>query len=253
MSAPAPSTLSETRWLSWLVCGLVLLLLIVLLVLAWQAGLIAYGQGGALSGRVLYHGTLPAPEKLIVVADVAVCSRIAHYDQRLQVNAQGGIRDAVVSLVEVQGGRTLEAMGSEFVLDQRVCAYHPHVLLAPVKAPVQVRNSDGIFHNIHTFSSRNAPVNLSQSGDKKTLELEFAIPEKVQVRCDVHGWMSAWIVAVGHPYHALSDSAGRFTLKGIPPGTYIVKCWQELLGEQQTEVIIADGEEVALDFVFAEN
>ncbi len=114
---------------------------------------------GMIGGRVIYLGNPPQPQKLIVVKDNAVCAKIDHFDERLVVGADQGIKDAVISLINVEGGQSLEAMGTEFVLDQTNCKFQPHVLLVPVKTPVQILNNDGILHNFHTYSMKNGRVN----------------------------------------------------------------------------------------------
>ena len=247
----APSTSADVRFLTLVLIVFCLLFAALFAIQAWQSGLIQFYTTETISGRVVYEGDAPLPEKMMVVADVAACGKVDHYDNRLQIGANGGIENAVVSLARVEGGKSLEALGSEFVLDQQICTYLPHVLLAPIDAPVQILNSDDIFHNIHTFSSKNAPVNLAQPPTVKKLEKTFSVAEKIQVRCDIHGWMSAWIVAVDHPYHAVTDAEGRFVLTDIPPGTYTVHCWQELLGEQSVEVTVAEDAHIALDFTFS--
>ncbi len=206
------------------------------------------GQTGTLSGRVIYDGEPPTPQKLLVVKDVAVCGKQTHFDESLVVGRQHGIPNAVVHLTGVVGGQFRAALGSRFILDQKGCAYRPHVLLVPVDSMLQILNSDGILHNIHTFSTVNPPVNVAQPRFKKQLNMVFHQPEKISVKCDVHGWMSAWIVAVDQPYYAITDREGRFTLSQIPPGTYTVTCWQERLGEQTAQVTITTGGSATLDF-----
>ncbi|MEE9189802.1 MAG: hypothetical protein V3U16_03430, partial [Candidatus Neomarinimicrobiota bacterium] len=205
---------------------------------------------GSIYGRVVYEGNVPKPQKLLVVKDVEVCGKSDHYDERLRVGKRKGIQNAVVSLTNIQNGKPLDVMGTEFVLDQKGCSYQPHVLLVPVDTSVQILNNDGILHNIHTFSKKNRPVNLAHPKFKKKLEMVFKHPEKVSVKCDVHGWMSAWIVVVNHPYYAITDSDGSFTLDDIPTGTYTVTCWQELLGEQIAQVNIEAGASVTIDFKY---
>ena len=241
----------DERWI-YVVLGVLSALLLSLLALwAIQSGLFApFARTATISGRVVYSGAPPTPAKLLVVADRDVCGKIDHFDDRLQVGPKGGIRDAVVSLQRVAEGRPLESMGTEFVLDQRQCAYRPHLLLVPVGRPVRILNSDGVFHNIHTYSSKNRAVNLAQPHTGGPLELTFDAPERVSVRCDVHGWMSGWIVAVDHPYHAVTAADGGFALPEVPPGAYTVQCWQELLGEQLAQVTLGRGDRVELDFTY---
>ncbi len=208
------------------------------------------GQG-VFRGRVILRGDPPKPRKLQVVKDVAVCGIIDHLDDRLVVDHRGGIRNAVVSINGVKGGRGIAAMGDDFVLDQKSCAYFPHVLLVPVGGTLRVLNRDGVLHNIHTYSSINPAFNVAQPKALKEIRKTFSSPERIAVRCDVHGWMSSWVIVVDHPYHAVTDEDGRFELSGIPPGRYVAECWQEELGTVTVDVTIGeDGGETRHDFVY---
>jgi len=188
----------------------------------------------------------------MVIKDVKVCAEIDHYDDRLVVGIDGGINNVVVSLDSVKGGKSLDSLGTEFVLDQKVCAYNPHILIVPVNRQIKILNSDGILHNIHTYCKLNPPLNIAQPRFKNKLKLTFEKPEKVQVRCDVHGWMSAWFIVAEHAYYTVTDSAGRFSLRGVPPGTYTLNIWQELLGEKSVQLTVKAGEESELNFAFEE-
>jgi len=206
---------------------------------------------GTIEGKVLFDGKAPRRQKLLVVKDVDVCGRIGHFDQRLVIRKGGGIQNAVVSLSKVRGGRPLSAMGTEFVVDQNGCSYSPHVLLLPMNREVTILNNDGLLHNIHTFGTKNRPVNIAQTKFQKELRMKFTVPERIPVKCDIHGWMSAWFVVVDHPYHSLTDEEGKFSLTGVPPGTYTVSCWQELLGEQTIQLTAEAGSTVTVDFRYS--
>ena len=209
-----------------------------------------FGDTGSVQGRITYSSEIPKPTKLLVIKDVKVCAKIDHYDDRLVVGSDSGINNVVVSLVGVEGGKSIDSLGTEFVLDQKFCAYDPHVLIVPVNKQIKILNSDGILHNIHTYGKQNPSVNLAQPRFKKKLKLTLEKPEKVQVRCDVHGWMSAWFVVVEHAYYTVTDSTGEFSLTGVPPGTYTLNIWQELLGSKEVQVTIKAGEESELNFSF---
>ncbi len=56
----------------------------------------------------------------------------------------------------------------------------------------------------------------------------FTAPEvMVRFKCDVHPWMASWVGVVAHPFFAVSDNAGKFDIKGLPPGTYTLEAWHE--------------------------
>ena len=205
---------------------------------------------GTLSGKIKYLGEPPKLQKLMVIKDVKVCAKMDHFDERLVVDTAKGIKDVVVWLDKVEGGKSLDSLGAEFILDQKVCAYNPHVLIVPINTPVKILNNDKILHNIHTYGVKNKPVNLAQPRFKKTIKMTFTEPEKVQVRCDVHGWMSAWIIAAEHAYYTITNEKGEYSLDGIPPGKYTLNFWQESLGEKELEVTIIEEQNVELDYAF---
>jgi plastocyanin len=216
---------------------------------AGGGGSISPAGTGVFRGRVVLDGPRPGRKKVMVVKDVAVCGKIDHVDDRLVVGDGGGIMNAVVSIHGVKGGRKCDSMGKEFVLDQRGCAYNPHVLLIPVGEKLKVLNNDGVLHNIHTYSTINPAFNIAQPKVLRELDRKFSAPERISVRCDVHGWMSSWVIVVDQPYNAVTDENGNFEIEGVPPGTYTVECWQEELGEQ-TAVITMDGSTAQHNFTY---
>lgn len=207
-------------------------------------------SGSAVSGTITYSGKAPAPKKLSVTKDTQVCGKAEHIDESLVVGANGGIKDAIVSLKGVKGGKGLDALGTSFVLDQKGCMYSPHVSIVPVNVPVKILNPDGILHNIHTYSTKNPPFNKSQPQFKKEMTATFTAPEMVVAKCDVHGWMSSNILVVDHPYHAVTDAKGAFTIKDVPPGTYTAEIWQEKLGTKTAQVTVTAGQTATLNFAF---
>jgi plastocyanin len=207
-------------------------------------------NGATVSGTVTYAGTPLTPAKLQVTKDVAVCGKEGHIDESLLVGANKGIQNVVVSIKNVAKGKALDALGTDFVIDQKVCAYRPHVVLVAVNKPLRILNSDGILHNIHTYGKKNPAKNIAQPKFKKELTETFAQPEAIPVKCDVHGWMSAWIIVAEHPYYAVTGADGKFTIADVPAGTYTVEFWQEKLGTQTKQVTVAASGTATLDFAY---
>ncbi len=196
-------------------------------------------DGGTIKGRVTFGGAMPAKQKLEVTKDVSVCGKQPHYSESVVVSDGKGLANVVVRITNIQSGKALDTMGSEFVLDQNGCVFLPHISLVPTGQALTILNSDGILHNIHTFSEVNTPVNQAQPGFKKKMSLTLEKPEIVRIACDVHNWMGGYVVAAGHPYYAITDAEGNFELSDVPAGTYTVEYWQESLGTQTAEVTVA--------------
>ena len=54
----------------------------------------------------------------------------------------------------------------------------------------------------------------------------------VPFKCDVHGWMNAYVGVLDHPYFAVTKPDGSFSIPNLPPGSYTLAAWHERLGTQ---------------------
>ena len=206
---------------------------------------------GTLVGRVVLDGDMPQPQALTVSKDVEVCGKTEKFPEALLVDLDRGIKNAVVFLRAVAGGSSLSRPESNPTIDQRDCVYAPHVLLVPAGATVDIKNSDGILHNIHTYSEKNPAFNTAQPKFKTVVSKTFTQPEMIRVTCDVHDWMTAWIVVQDHPYYALTNATGAFRLSDVPAGEYELKVWHEELGEHSRSVSVTANQESSVEITLA--
>jgi plastocyanin len=216
-------------------------------VLAYEGGPVS--NGGTISGTVKFKGTPPPAAPLEVNKDKEVCAVSPKTSKELVVGPSGGIQYAVVSIAKIDKGKPFEA--SKATLDQKGCEYLPHVLAVPAGQDLEILNSDGILHNIHTYSKANPPVNRAQPKFKKSMTEKFEKPEMVKLACDVHGWMSGYVAVMDHPYYAVTDANGSFKLTDVPAGEYELRVWQEKLGEATQKVSVSAGAEAKADFELA--
>jgi plastocyanin len=219
---------------------------------AWRAfayEAVAVTNGGTITGKVSYAGVAPKPERLKITRDNKTCGATPHLSQQLEVGADGGIRNAIVSLTGIEKGAALKP-ATDLKFDQRGCVYIPHVLAFPAGSTVKVMNSDGIMHDLRTYSTGNPPLNLVQPGNVKSIEVKIDKPETIRVGCYMHPWMSAWWYSAANPYYAVTNAKGKFEIRDVPPGTYKLRAWQETLGEQTRTVTVAAGKTASVDFKF---
>ena len=202
----------------------------------WAYEAVEVTDGGTISGEVKFAGDPPKPEKIATTKDQEVCGKTEKVNEALLVGANKGIENVVVSIVHIQKGKKMAETGA--TLDQKDCRYAPHVLLSPAGADLTILNSDGILHNIHTYSTKNPAFNKAQPKFKKEMKEKFAQPETVKLTCDAHGWMNGWLVVQEHPYYATTDANGAFKIVDVPPGDYELKFWHEALGEKTQKVSV---------------
>ena len=213
--------------------------------LAYEA--IAVTDGGTLSGTVKFDGAPPAPGKITVSKDPEVCGQ-DKVAPELLVGADGGIANVVV-VVKAAKGKKLDAPAQNPVFDQKTCEFHPHILMFPAGSTIDVTNSDGILHNIHTTSQTNPSTNQAQPKFKPKIQVKIDKAEwPIKVQCDAHGWMSAYWISMDQPYVAVTDAKGGFTIGDLPAGDYEVEIWQEKLGKKTEKVSIKAKEDSKVDW-----
>src|SRR5207249_4947524 len=213
---------------------------------------IAVTDGGTLSGTVTYDGTPPAAAKIEVTKDPEVCGKESKekVNPSLLVGAGGGIEYVVVT-VKAAKGKKLEVPATNPVFDQKMCEFHPHVLVFQPVRTIDVINSDGILHIIHTTRTGNPSQNQAQPKFKPKIQLKIEKHETIGIKCDVHGWMSGYWVATDTPYVAVTDASGTFKVADLPPGDYDVELWQEKLGKVTQKASIKAKEETKVAWKMA--
>ena len=136
-------------------------------------------------------------------------------------------------------------------IDQQQCRYHPHVFGMRVNQPLEILNSDPTLHNIHAMPKGNSEFNNGQPIQGMKMTHTFDKKEvMVPFKCDVHGWMNAYVGVLDHPYFAVTDKSGAFELKSLPPGTYTIEAWHEKLGTQTASVTLGPKETKDVTFSF---
>lgn len=190
-------------------------------------------NGGSIEGQILLNGKPILPRPVLVNQDVSVCgSRRFVYPVKLNGN---GIEDAVVWIDDIHRGKAYDFQPP--ILDQKKCTYDPHIVVMQ-PGDLTVKTDDPVPHNVHSYSDANRTYNESMNPLNREMTLHFARPERISFKCDLHGWMQAFIVVATNPYYTVTKQKGAFALHDVRPGTYQLKVWQETLGEATQSVTV---------------
>lgn len=206
---------------------------------------------GSITGTVTFSGDVAAPRVLEVGIDRDVCAAEPLLDESLLVDPESrGLMNVVVRITSIENAA--EPRESDYLraLQQRHCRFEPHVLIVAAGREFSILNWDGILHNTHTRSNLNRPFNKAQPGFLKRIPVTLKTPETIEVRCDAHNWMSAWIVVAEHRFYGLTGELGEFRLEGVPPGLHELELWHETLGRQTVEFSVDPGKETRVDFEY---
>lgn len=238
--------------LSVLACVSVVGALTLVATTAAPRGQAAAVPGGTITGQIMFSGTPPRPQRIRMTSDpLCMPGDKGDLSEALVVGKDNGIQNVFVYVKDGLGAKTYPAPQTTVRLDQRGCRYVPHVFGLQVGQPLLISNDDPAVHNVHSTPKLNPEINMIQPKGTKPITKTFAKPEvMIPIRCDTHPWMTSWVGVVAHPFFAVSAADGRFTIKGLPPGTYTIEAWTETLGTQTQKVTVAATKGAAATFTF---
>jgi plastocyanin len=150
-----------------------------------------------------------------------------------------GLRTSADIVVSLQApGLTVTPPAKLPEMDQKGMQFIPHVLPIVRGTTVKFLNSDPYAHNVF---SPEGKYNLGTWPTGQTRDHKFDKSGVYTQLCRVHPEMEAFIVVLDTPYFALTDKAGQFTIKGVPPGKYTLVAWSEKLKKSEQAVTVEAG------------
>ena len=156
----------------------------------------------------------------------------------------GGEREdrsnVVVFLEGVRTPADRQAPWRERRITQKEARFEPHVLPIVRGEKVEFPNDDFIFHNVFSLSETQT-FDLGAYGPGQSRSVEFPRTGLVRVYCNIHPQMLSTILVLENPFFATTDERGRFTIAGVPDGTYVLRAWQEYGGDHRETVSLQGG------------
>ncbi len=150
-------------------------------------------------------------------------------------------------IVFVNSSQRVDSAPQQVAVRQTNEEFVPHVVAVTAGSTVEFPNDDLIFHNVFSLS-RAATFDLGRYPRNASKARTFAKPGVVKVFCHLHSHMSAIVRVFPHPYFAVPDRAGRFTISGVPTGRIDVTAWHERAGEVTQKVTVEEGGATELTF-----
>ena len=193
---------------------------------------------GSIQGKVIFAGVVPSPKKVDVTIDQYLCG--AEKDAGdLLVSPQKELRNAVVWLENPPPNAAWPASDKKVAVDQTACVFVPRVAIVRAGGTVDFLNSDRLLHNVHATPKLNTSFNRTQPKGR-TVPVVFEKPEIVRITCELHSWMTAWVVVAAHPFYAVTGADGQFAFDNLPPGQYRLQVWHERLGTAPATVTVGN-------------
>jgi hypothetical protein len=217
------------------------------------------GQG-TISGTVRLMGPPPNIPTVLPQTDFDMCGSGARPTQSLLLGTNQTVRNAIVYLAGYTQNSAVNGTNDAIIVDQRDCEFVPRIQIARSGVPLILKNSDPILHvvRIDLMSNTNGERLLLKTatpyaGYERIYQLaNFREPTLLQVTsANGHEWMAAYIAILPHPWAALTDENGRFTLRNVPAGAHKIYAWHEALGTMAREVRVKNEGSTTADFQFS--
>jgi len=200
-------------------------------------------KGGSITGVVKFEGEKKERKALVMAAD-PYCAK-AHPEEVLSerwiFGKDDGLANVLVQVVKGPGvdGKKFTAPTKSHVIDQVNCMYIPHISAVVLGQKVEFKNSDATLHNVHVMPKINKEENIGQPAKGMVTAVNLnKLEDAIFTKCDVHAWMNCYVHVLPHPYFAVTDKDGNFTIKGLPAGDYELKVWHEVKAFQAKEPTI---------------
>lgn len=196
----------------------------------------ASAQYGSLKGKFVLKGTAPTPTAINVTKDQEVCGKHNLHNESLTVGEGGGIANVVVYLSLGRGQKAPaphssyeQSATAEVHLDNLDCRFEPHVLGMWTSQSLNIGNKDPVGHNTKIDCVKNSAINPIVPANSNLMQkFPKAESRPVPISCSIHPWMKGFLLIQDHPYFAVSDADGSFTIAELPVGKWEFQAWHEV-------------------------
>ncbi len=117
-----------------------------------------------------------------------------------------------------------------------------------VGSTVEFPNSDTVRHNVYSPAESTKQFNLGVYPPKSTKDMKLEKVGVIPLLCNVHSEMSGYIAVLPNPYFAVTDKKGKFTIEGVPAGSYELTFWHEKLTPKTQAVSVTAGSAAEVTF-----
>jgi plastocyanin len=171
--------------------------------------------------------------------------------KRYQIVTRGGVlsTEPPVAVVYLDGSFAKPISLPTKQVVQKNLTFVPSLLPVQAGTRVEFPSLDDTYHNIFSYSpAKRFDLGRYRPDERPIPSQVFDMPGLVTLRCDIHEHMRALILILDTPYFVMTETDGRFRLRGLPSGHYTLKAWINSKTTRERPVELKNGETVRVDF-----
>lgn len=140
------------------------------------------------------------------------------------------VKNMVITIDNTNASAGLQATNA--IMVQRERKFDPHILVVQQGASVSFPNEDDIAHQVYSFSDAKA-FQMRIYKDEEQAPVVFEKPGVIELGCNVHDWMLAYIYVADTPFFAITDDNGQATIDINVNEEQSVNIWHPLLDKSE--------------------
>lgn len=198
-------------------------------------------------GRVEFTGEVPAPRRIVVPASFGNTMPATVFVQPYPVGPTGGLGEVLVYIADPPAIAFDPPYGEALLrITNTVC--QPALLAVITNQPVRFQVAGGPPLNLQAVPRAGGGWNRAV-GSGSEFVVRFEQPDlHVKISENNAPWLAARIAVFDHPWFAVTDATGAFTLPPLPPGEYTLEASHRRCGFQEHKIVVtAAGAQIVLE------
>jgi hypothetical protein len=202
---------------------------------------------GGVKGTIML-GASVAVDSTAVTSDQKICGTSPHLS--VEIGAKRQLANVLVWVAGVATGKSLP-VERRLEVSSEDCLIDPRVQGTVEGAAVNVFNDDKVIHRLVFLRAGTSDTllvtpffNIGQVVATEKLAKE---PGVVEVRCVQHPWTRGYVAVFDHPYFAVTEKDGRFSIDSLPPGNYRLMVWHEGMTKPREQAVTIGTGEATVD------
>jgi plastocyanin len=171
--------------------------------------------------------------------------------KRYEIVTHGGIlsTEPPLAVVYLEGSFSKPSSLTGKQITQKNFAFLPALLPVQVGTRIEFPNLDDTYHSIFSYSpAKRFDLGRYRPDERPIPSVVFDVAGLVTLRCDIHEHMRGLILVLNTPYFVVTDPDGRFRLRGLPSGRYVLKAWIDSKTTRERPVELTNGGTISVDF-----
>lgn len=171
-------------------------------------------------------------------SDCVTSNNEEHYCVAITVEGTDNQRLAnMVVYLEPLSNQVLPSSAHTITINQHHKAFAPYISVSQTQQAVRFTNQDDITHHIYSVATNNKFSFKIRAGQSHN-DITFEHSNEIAMGCNIHDWMSGYLLVVDTPYFAKSDVQGKSVFTSVKQGKYRVVIWHPQLKTHNNRFVI---------------